>query len=190
MNKQIEHQIDKFAEQLHEFAEQIYEKGYSDGKGQKWTEEQLKAESEMYIKGLNDAWKYVEKAIYYWVKNDDDHVVVYHDLFDSWSITDLFNYSASEVIAKIKEYEEKHTEKSCNNCGHNYQTCAVNMCRDGDTRKLWIPKQNDDVKDVFKNCDTCKYLSLKADDFPCDRCCHRYISQYVYDDKREANADG
>lgn len=49
--------------------------------------------------------------------------------------------------------------------------------------------ENDEVKDVFKNCDTCKYLSLEGDDFPCDRCCHRYINQYVYDEKREVNAD-
>lgn len=47
----------------------------------------------------------------------------------------------------------------------------------------------DYVKDVFENCDTCKYLSLEADDFPCDRCRHRYINQYVYDDKREVNAN-
>ena len=56
-------------------------------------------------------------------------------------------------------------------------------------RELKALKENDDVKDVFKNCDTCKYQSLEPDDFPCDRCCHRYINQYVYDDKREVNAD-
>ena len=56
-------------------------------------------------------------------------------------------------------------------------------------RELRALKENDDVKDVFKNCDTCKYQSLEVDEFPCDRCLHRYINQYVYDDKREANAD-
>ena len=57
-------------------------------------------------------------------------------------------------------------------------------------KELKALKENDDVKDVFKNCDTCKYQSLEADDFPCDRCCHCYINQYVYDDKREVNTDG
>ena len=56
-------------------------------------------------------------------------------------------------------------------------------------RELKALKENDDVKDVFKDCDTCKYQSLEADEFPCDRCCHRYINQYVYDDTREVNAD-
>lgn len=57
-------------------------------------------------------------------------------------------------------------------------------------KELMALKENDDVKDVFKNCDTCKYQSLEVDEFPCDRCRHRYINQYVYDDKREVNADG
>lgn len=56
-------------------------------------------------------------------------------------------------------------------------------------RELKALKENDDVKDVFKGCNTCKYVSLEPDDFPCDRCCHRYINQYVYDDKREVNTD-
>ena len=56
-------------------------------------------------------------------------------------------------------------------------------------KELKALEENNDVKDVFKDCDTCKYLPLEADDYPCDRCCHRYINQYVYDDRREANAD-
>lgn len=56
-------------------------------------------------------------------------------------------------------------------------------------KELKALSENEEVKEVFKGCDTCKYLSLEADDYPCDRCCHRYINQYVYDDKREVNAD-
>ena len=56
-------------------------------------------------------------------------------------------------------------------------------------KELKALKENDDVKDVFKDCNTCKYQSLEPDDYPCDRCMHRYINQYVYDDKREVNAD-
>lgn len=51
-------------------------------------------------------------------------------------------------------------------------------------------REDENVKEVFKNCNTCKYESLPPDDFPCRRCCHRYINQYVYDDKRKVNADG
>lgn len=50
-------------------------------------------------------------------------------------------------------------------------------------------KENKDVKDVFNNCVTCKYRELDSNDYPCDRCMHRYINQYVYDDQREVNAD-
>lgn len=57
-------------------------------------------------------------------------------------------------------------------------------------KELKALSENEEVKEVFKDCDTCKYLSLEADDYPCDRCCHRYINQYVYDNKREVNADG
>ena len=56
-------------------------------------------------------------------------------------------------------------------------------------RELKALKENDDVKDVFENCGTCKYQSLEADYFPCNRCCHRYINQYIYDDKREVDVD-
>lgn len=56
-------------------------------------------------------------------------------------------------------------------------------------KELKALKENDNVKEVFKDCDTCKYLNIEADDYPCDRCMHRYINQYVYDDKREVNAD-
>ena len=56
-------------------------------------------------------------------------------------------------------------------------------------KELKALKENGDVKDVFKDCDTCKNLSLDFDDYPCNRCMHRYINQYVYDDMREVNAD-
>lgn len=74
-------------------------------------------------------------------------------------------------------------KKLCKECASEHRQLAEWL------RELKALNENDDVKDVFKKCDTCKYKSLKPDDFPCDRCCHRYINQYVYDDKREVNAD-
>ena len=50
-------------------------------------------------------------------------------------------YSASEAIAKIKEYEEKQTKKSCDNCGKNY--CGNALCF-GNNYCEWAPKQADD----------------------------------------------
>lgn len=57
-------------------------------------------------------------------------------------------------------------------------------------RELKGLREDENVKEVFKDCNTCKYESLLPDDYPCDRCSHRYMNQYVYDDKREVNADG
>lgn len=75
-------------------------------------------------------------------------------------------------------------KKLCTECAEEHRQLAHWL------KELKALNENDDVKDVFKDCDTCKYKSLEPDDFPCDRCCHRYINQYVYDDKREVNADG
>lgn len=73
----------------------------------------------------------------------------------------------------------------------NYQMCADEYRQLAEwLKELKALKKNDNVKEVFKDCDTCKYLNIEADDYPCDRCMHRYINQYVYDDKREVNTDG
>lgn len=96
-----------------------------------------------------------------------------------------------ENKASFNEYrfKTKHIEvyerqwKNCKECASEHRQLAEWL------RELRALKENDDVKDVFKNCDTCKYQSLEVDEFPCDRCLHRYINQYVYDDKREVNAD-
>ena len=148
----------------------------------------------MYLKGLNDAWKYAEKAVYYWVKNDDDHIVVYHDLFDSWAITDLFNYSASEAIDKIKEYEKKQqkypfpenigdlcemyvdgrwvTGKIIN--GYRFADGIVTIetengekywCGQDRTDSYRQPKQTDDEEVCI--CDTCKH---DGGDIECSGC--------------------
>ena len=76
-----------------------------------------------------------------------------------------------------------YTDSTCDECANEHRQLAEWL------KELKALKENDNVKEVFKDCDTCKYLNIKADDYPCDRCMHRYINQYVYDDKREVNAD-
>ena len=56
-------------------------------------------------------------------------------------------------------------------------------------RELKALRESEAVQNEVKNCDTCKYDELEVDDFPCDRCCHRYINQYVYDETREQNSE-
>jgi len=90
----------------------------------------------------------------------------------------------NEECARIyKEQGDTMASCSCKECADEHRQLAEWL------RELKALKENDDVKDVFKGCNTCKYVSLEPDDFPCDRCCHRYINQYVYDDKREVNTD-
>jgi hypothetical protein len=99
--------------------------------------------------------------------------------------------SLDEAILHAEEVAERlegkngyaYTDVTCEECAKEHRQLAEWL------KELMALKENDDVKDVFKNCDTCKYQSLEVDEFPCDRCRHRYINQYVYDDKREVNAD-
>lgn len=90
-----------------------YEKGYKRGFKEGEDIEQSNAaitKEEVakmeYERGLNDAWKCFETIIDLW-KDNTGGIRDFNELFNSPSITDIFKYSASEVITKIKEYEEK-----------------------------------------------------------------------------------
>ena len=91
-------------------------------------------------------------------------------------------FKSFEDYGNLKSSITSGHEK-CLKCAKEYRQLAEWL------RELKALKENDDVKDVFKGCKTCKYLFLEPDDYPCDRCCHRYINQYIYDDKREVHAD-
>ena len=83
-----------------------YDKGYMDRQVEEQEEQfdeedSAKAIEEAYQKGLDDAWKYVQK-IWNMIAPTREKVFVtetFGDILDS--------YSASEAIAKVKEYEEK-----------------------------------------------------------------------------------
>lgn len=86
-----------------------YEKGYEEGKGQTWSEETLKTESEMYAKGLNDAWEYIKKLGKLTI---GELYEIFGDGYDNiYAITD--DYDAQEFIDVIKRYEEKQKCKEC-----------------------------------------------------------------------------
>lgn len=72
---------------------------------------------------------------------------------------------------------------SCYECAREHRQLAEWL------RELKALRENEHVKDFINDCGTCKYLKLEPNDYPCDRCMHGYINQYVYDDKREVNAD-
>lgn len=89
-----------------------------------------------------------------------------------------------ECTRIYNEQGETMASYSCNECAKEHRQLADWL------KELKGLREDEGVKDVFKNCYTCEYIELNADDYPCDRCMHRYINQYVYDDKREVNDDG
>jgi hypothetical protein len=79
---------------IHEFAEQMYRAGHVDG----YNEASLCAND--YQRGLNDAWECIRK-----LEDIPNQAVM--DVFHFGSIYKIVrNYTVSEVIAKIKEYEK------------------------------------------------------------------------------------
>lgn len=101
-----------------------------------------------------------------------------------------------EVIKYCEEVAEGLEEEAVKGCCDDTEIMNMYYEWAEEHRQLaeWLKelkelREDEDVKDVFNNCDTCKYLKLDSDDYPCDRCMHRYINQYVYDDKSEVEAD-
>lgn len=84
----------------------VYDIGYDKGYRDRQIEEQFdddreKAIEKAYQKGLSDAWECAQR-IWNMVPFARDKI------FDTENLGDIFDsYSASEAIAKIKEYEEK-----------------------------------------------------------------------------------
>lgn len=69
-----------------------------------------------YEDGLNDAWNCARKAILVSCEGGlslGEHTEIFGDTFPAEI---LKNYTASEAIAKIKEYEEKHTDNEIKLC--------------------------------------------------------------------------
>ena len=80
-------------------------------------------EKEAYQRGLDDAWEAARKSVHWW-KDNEEGVKVFKELFDSWAVDDLFEFSASEAIAKIRKYEQDHAT-DCNNCKHKDDQFSV-----------------------------------------------------------------
>ena len=91
--------MDDLEKKVHEFSEQIYNAGYEDGQKDKPS-----VFYEQYRKGLDDAWEYALKVGMYGCEYYKNNVFPKHKTYDVWDI--IRHYSASEAIAKIKEYEK------------------------------------------------------------------------------------
>lgn len=82
--------------------------------------------------GMNLAWKCAKKIAY----REDEMCEIFNDIAPA----EIFGrYSASEAIAKIKEYEEKQFKKSYYNCA--YEGCQVRNVGPEHPCGGWKPKQ-------------------------------------------------
>ena len=91
-----------------------YEQGYKDGQAQQIASDDVFMEScekAAYEKGLNDIWEWAKKIVCYiqYGGLGDYHL---REIFGTSSYCKIFlDNSPSEVIAKLKEYEEKQKAK-------------------------------------------------------------------------------
>lgn len=115
----------------------VYNQGFEEGRSCKYDQSDIEA---AYQRGLDDAWKCIEKICAEVIDGGLDSNTL-KQIFGTAIIVNIFKTnSASEAIAKLKEYEEKQTEE---------KTDKSNLCA---------------------NCETCRFADLTAYEFPCSAC--------------------
>lgn len=93
---------------LERVKKEAYDKGYHDGYfvgDESWKDIVHEKEEEFYQKGLSDAWEAARKILF----NPDDggmSAIDVNEVFGESSWTVMKDFSASEVVAKIKEFED------------------------------------------------------------------------------------
>lgn len=95
----------------------VYNQGFEEGRSCKYDQSDIEA---AYQRGLDDAWKCMEKICAEVIDGGLDNNT-FKQIFGTAIIVNIFKTnSASEAMAKLKEYEEKQTEektdKSCESC--------------------------------------------------------------------------
>jgi hypothetical protein len=89
--------------------EEAYEKGYQDAVVKIGSDEQAIAEK-AYQSGLSDAWEAARKLVL-----DSNHGgLTNYDIEEIFGVDEeqaIINYSASEAIEKIRQYEQKQEER-------------------------------------------------------------------------------
>jgi hypothetical protein len=96
----------------------VYNQGFEEGRGCKYEQSDIEA---AYQRGLDDAWKCMEKICAEVIDGGLDSDTL-KQIFGTAIIVNIFKTnSASEAMAKLKEYEEQQqtegkTDKSCESC--------------------------------------------------------------------------
>lgn len=149
-----------------------YDRGYKDSKeyeskkrtiayvegavhGRNKAIEELK-NTDTYQMGLDDAWECMRKLLFLTPQERGKMLDC-----EEATIQEVFDYSAEEAIAKVKENEPKVTKKYCAECGQLRITdegrcilCHKDLCHEKDK---WIPEQDTDNIEVAYDEETRSY---------------------------------
>jgi len=125
--------------------ENEYQRGYEDGR-----KDIIKQSDFSYQRGLEDAWECAKKA---WSMSETE----FHKIFNiEWDFEYMLdNLSATEVVQKIKEYEERQNVKKV------YEEKFMPI------GKANMEKRREERQIEIK-CDTCKYEGSSFS--PCIKC--------------------
>lgn len=143
--------------------ESEYQRGYDDGKEESLSEVRARHIADYhYRRGLNDAWKCVRKIAE--MKWEDCE-----KLFDLAQLQNIiFDFTAQEVMQKIKEYEERQTKKSCSTCKYELNNLCGYYGQCDKDYSGYEPKQ------IEKSCETCIEKSRYVDGMDlcedCEKC--------------------
>ena len=126
------HEAQEYARGFDVGKEYGYKKGYDAGcrdRDKIYTEDK-----EDYQRGLDDAWECARKI----ANINFDTLKVFKRYYLRNEVFE--NFTVSEAIAKIKEYEEKQAEKNCENCEcfGDITECTKRPCY---AHSCWTPKQ-------------------------------------------------
>ena len=101
-----------------------------------------------YERGLDDAWECARKMYQF---NPINNKQLCEELYDMGFNEFICSTTASEAIAKIKEYEEKQKQedKCCSNCGQprDYRGKCI-LYKEGkcvNEYEKWMPKTNNEI---------------------------------------------
>lgn len=110
-----------------------------------------------YRHGLDDAWECMRKLLFLTPQERGKMLDC-----EGATIQEVFDYSAEEAIAKVKENESKVTKKYCAECGQLRITdegrCILgykDLCHEKDK---WIPEQDTDNIEVAYDEETRSYI--------------------------------
>ena len=143
-----------------------YRQGYEDGQKEK-PQAIYEMKVEEYNKGLNEAWECAKKLCQSEKYGGfQEHCA---EIFGREDVFDVFDYSASQCIEKVKAYQKRKIYSN-----HTTEEIAESFIKDVSAVKDQLPEH------IKKCCYTCKYSRANNNDNIC-----KYYKECLTDDKKE-----